>query len=191
MKYLFSVFLLLLSAGRANAQVVAGLGPESVPALRVCCRPLPKWSGSKNLVLFALNRMIVTHIRHCYIDFGGPVLIPGVDASARTSGIHPVEARNGNKQPIPDQITDGLIGGGECKNVADATAETVQRLRDELSTGICYSCGKHYHNRAASFCYNNSNTYVYDLIVGAGMTPPKMRRAPGYRRHHACGGDRL
>ena len=31
----------------------------------------------------------------------------------------------------------------------------------------------------------NSKTWVYNLILGAGMTPPGMGRAPGY--HQAAG----
>ena len=28
----------------------------------------------------------------------------------------------------------------------------------------------------------NSNTYVHNMIEGAGMTPPRFRRAPGYHK---------
>jgi hypothetical protein len=156
------------------------------PRLRVCCRPLPRWHSSRNPLLFALNRSIVTHLHHCYIDFGETTVLPEFGGSVQTSGIHPILSDNNDKQPIPDQITDTLIGGGECRNVEGATPEKIARLRDELAAGTCNSCASHYHNRVITFCFNNSNTYVYDLISDAGMKPPKMTGAPGYRSHHAC-----
>lgn len=183
--------VLIAACARMNAQSVQT--PESNPsdaALRVCCRPLPKWSNSKNWILYGLNRAIVHQIRHCYIDFGEAALIPGMNVSFQTSGIHPIRSGNDDKQPMPDQITDALTRGGECKKVDDATPARIKLLREELAGGTCNSCGTNYHNRVMSLCFNNSNTYVYDLIVGAGMTPPRMKGAPGYRRHHACGGER-
>ncbi len=184
--------VLIAACARMNAQSAQTPEPSppgSTAPLRVCCRPLPKWSFSKNLILFGLNRAIVSQIRHCYIDFGEAALIPGMNASFQTSGIHPIRSGNDDKQPMPDQITDSLTRGGECKKVEDATPEKIKRLREELAGGTCNSCGNDYHNRVLSFCFNNSNTYVYDLIIGAGMTPPPMSRTPGYRRHH-CGGER-
>ena len=175
--------VVLALAGSAMQAQTSQAPPASV---RVCCRPLPKWSGSKNPVLFGLNKLIVSHLRHCYIDLGRPVTLPGAGFSMQTSGIHPIRPVNADKQPIPDQITDALIGGGQCNQVPDATPEKVRMLEDELASGVCHSCASHYHNRPFSFCYNNSNTYVYDLISGAGMTPPKMHGAPGYHPHRAC-----
>lgn len=182
---IWAVFLVLGSAVATLAQTP--VEAASVPAPpQVCCRPLPKWSGSKNLFLFALNKIIVTHLHHCYIDLGSPVTLPGVGSSVQTTGIHPIQPDNNDKQPIPDQITDALLRDGQCKNVEDATPEKIEQLKEELAGATCHSCGSNYHNHVISFCYNNSNTYVYDLISGAGMTPPKMHGAPGYRRHHAC-----
>jgi hypothetical protein len=148
---------------------------------------LPDWAGSKNWFLFALNRVFVSHLRHCYIDFGHATLVPGLDASFQISGIHPIRSHNGDKQPMPDQITDSLSLGGACRKVEDATPEKVSLLLQELARGRCPSCGNQFHNRPLRLCFNNSNTYVYDLIAGAGMTPPKMKGAPGYRRRHSCG----
>ena len=186
------LFVLIAACVRLNAQ--SAPTPESGPPgdevpLRVCCRPLPKWAHSKNWILFGLNRAIVSQFRHCYIDFGKTALIPGMNASFQTSGIHPIGSGNDDKQPMPDQITDTLTRGGECKKVEDATPAKINLLREELAGGTCNSCGTDYHNRFMSLCFNNSNTYVYDLIVGADMTPPAMSRAPGYRQHH-CGGRR-
>lgn len=182
------VLAILMIAGKAVS--MEAQTPDSVPAapLRVCCRSLPKWSASKNPLLLALNKIIVTHLHHCYIDLGDSLTLPGIGTSVQTSGIHPIQPDNANKQPVPDQITDAMVQGGECKKVEDATPEKIQRLKEELAGATCHSCGTHYHNRVLSFCYNNSNTYVYDLISGAGMTPPKMRCAPGYRPHRACVG---
>jgi hypothetical protein len=99
-----------------------------------------------------------------------------------------LERRNGNKEPILDQGTDNSDRGGACRVVKDATPEKVQRLAEEIATGACPSCGQDYHNRVLTGCFNNSNTYAYELVRGAGMTPPPMHGAPGYRRHHECGG---
>ncbi len=181
---LTTVLGLMAVQGSMWAQNVAP--PEGTPEVRVCCRPLPKWSASKNPLLIALNRTIVRHLHHCYIDMGDAGVLPEVGGAVQTSGIHPIRSDNDNKQPIPDQITDTLVSGGECRKVDGATPEKIDRLRDELAGETCNSCASHYHNRVLSLCYNNSNTYVYDLISGAGMTPPKMRGAPGYRPHHAC-----
>jgi len=167
-----------------SASVSSPGGSDAV--LRVCRRPLPRWAGEKNWLLAGLNRTVVRHLHHSYISFANGVFIPGAGGFVHTVGIHPVGASNENKQPMLDQSTDNLDAGGECKAVKDATPEKIQRLVAEIAADTCYSCGNNYHNRALSGCYNNSNTYVYDLIKEAGMTPPKMKGAPGYRRHHTC-----
>lgn len=154
--------------------------------VQVCRRPLPKWGASRNWLLKALNRLIVRHVHHSYINLVSGVFIPTLGAPVHTIAIHPVGPANTNKQPLPDQITDNVENGGDCQIVKDATPDKMQRLAEEISTGTCYSCGKEYHNRVLSGCYNNSNTYVFDLISGAGMSPPHLRGAPGYRHHHAC-----
>jgi hypothetical protein len=185
MRLFLALFTLTLVSGPcANAQSAAA-APQQ---LQVCCRPLPKWSSSRNWLLRALNVAIVDHIRHCYVDFPAGVVVPGLGAPVRTAGIHPWEPGNNNKQPVLDQVTDSFDRKGTCKQVKDATPEKIQLLAEEIAAGTCYSCGKNYHNRVLTCCFNNSNTYVYELIRGAGMTPPPMRAAPGYRRHHECGG---
>lgn len=156
------------------------------PVVRVCRRPLPRWAGSRNLLLASLNRIAVRYLHHSYISFENGVFIPSAGGLVRTVGIHPVGASNRNKQPMLDQSTDNLDAGGECKVVKDSTPEKIQRLIEQIAADTCYSCGNNYHNRALTGCYNNSNTYVYDLIKEAGMTPPKMKGAPGYRGHHTC-----
>jgi hypothetical protein len=154
--------------------------------VRVCRRPLPRWAGSRNWLLKSLNWLLVRRLHHSYISFSRGEFIPGAGGFVHTVGIHPLGAGNTNKQPMLDQTTDNQDSGGECKVVQDATAEKVHRLVEEIGADTCYSCGANYHNRALSGCYNNSNTYVYDLIQSAGMTPPKMMGSPGYRHHHKC-----
>lgn len=162
------------------------VGTESQVLVEVCRRPLPKWAGSRNWFRRFLNQVIIHHLHHSYISFVNEAFIPTLGASIYTMGIHPIDPANRNKQPLPDQATDSIDSGGECRPVMDATPEKMNQLATEIGTGVCYSCGKEYHNRVLSGCYNNSNTYVYDLIRGAGMTPPRLRGAPGYRRHHHC-----
>lgn len=162
------------------------LSAEKEALVRVCSRPLPRWAGSKNWLLVGLNRLFVRHLHHSYVSFANGVFVPSAGGFVHTVGIHPVGASNNNKQPMLDQTTDNLDNGGQCKVVKDATPEKIQRLVEEIAADTCYSCGKNYHNRALSGCYNNSNSYVYDLIKEAGMTPPKMKGAPGYRHHHEC-----
>jgi len=175
-----------ISGDQPSSKIDSPNAIEPVALVRVCRRPLPRWAASRNFLLKVLNGLVVRHLHHSYIGFSEDVFIPSVGTYARTVGIHPVGAGNKNKQPMLDQNTDNIDSGGECKVVRDATPEKVKLLVEEISADTCYSCGPHYHNRALSGCYNNSNTYVYDLITGAGMTPPKMKGAPGYRRHHGC-----
>ena len=179
----------VLFAGSIAAQSSAVLSPAlATPEaqLQVCCRSLTKWSASGNWVLRGLNLMIITHIHHCYVDFPAGVVVPGLGVPVQTAGIHPLEPGNNNKQPNLDQSADNSDRGGYCKPVKDATPEKIKRLVEEIAGGSCNSCGQDYHNRPLTGCFNNSNTYIYDLILGAGMTPPPMRGAPGYRRHRDC-----
>ena len=185
-----SLLVLLAFCLPATAVVQESPAPDSPGnsdvQVRVCRRPLPRWAGSRNWLLVSLNRTVVRHLHHSYISFAHGVVIPGAGGLVHTVGIHPVRASNENKQPMLDQSTDNQDAGGECKAVKDATPEKIQRLVEKIAADTCYSCGNNYHNRALSGCYNNSNTYVYDLIEEAGMTPPKMKGAPGYRHHHTC-----
>lgn len=183
-----ALLTLLALCCSAYAQPQGQALPNTAPTggVRVCCRSLPKWSGAKNWFLLGLNKLVVKQLRHCYIEISDPGTAEGASVHGQTSAIHPIQPDNKDKQPIPDQITDSLLMGGECKNVEDATPEKIKLLREELATGTCPSCGDDYHNRVLSGCYNNSNTYVFELISRAGMTPPKMKCAPGYRREHAC-----
>jgi hypothetical protein len=153
--------------------------------VRVCCRPLPKWSGAKDWFQLGLNRLVVEHLHHCYIELGESGEGSGTGVYGKTSSIHPVAPYNANKQPMPDQLTDSLTMGGACKKVADATPEKVSLLKEELAEGVCPSCGPNYHTRMLSAFFNNCNTYVFELLRAAGMTPPKMSGVPGYRAGRA------
>jgi len=166
----------------SNAQAQTAAVQISPGEVRVCCRPLPKWSGAKDWFEFGLNRLVVDHLHHCYIELAGNVGSSGAAFYGKTSSIHPVAPRNDNKQPMPDQFTDSLTMGGHCKSVEDATPERIKRLQEQLATGACPSCVSNYHNRVLSARYNNCNTYVFELIRAAGMTPPRMSGVPGYHR---------
>jgi hypothetical protein len=168
-----------------HALFVADSGGEQL-VLEVCSRPLPRWAGSRNIFLRIVNRLVFHHLHHTYIHFVSEVFIPTLGASVHTMGIHPIGPANTDKQPLPDQVTDEAENEGQCKIVKDATPEKVKRLTDEIAAGVCHSCGQEYHNRVLMGCYNNSNTYVYDLISGAGMTPPRLRGVPGYHHHRRC-----
>jgi hypothetical protein len=188
--FIFVLAMMLRQAKQANAVPDPpgnqNLQNSGVAIVQVCHRPLPKWTGSRNWLLRILNGLIVRHIHHSYISFATPITIASTGIGVRTIGIHPLGPANKDKEPMPDQITDTLENGGECKIVRDISKEKVKRLLDEIAATTCYSCGNNYHNRVLSGCYNNSNTYVYDLIAGAGMTPPAFHRTPGYRHHHQC-----
>jgi hypothetical protein len=136
---------------------------------RVCCRPLYKFSHAR-LPIARLLGLAAGHLDHCFIETR-----PGF-----TLGIHPVEPHAANKQPIPNEETDTTAYGGECKKIEDATPEKMQRLQQEMDARACYSCGRDYFNKAGIGSFNNSNTYVYDMLQGAGLTPPPFEHAPGY-----------
>ncbi len=61
-----------------------------------------------------------------------------------------------------------------------------QGLDDDASSGNCPSCGTNYHNWWWRFAGYNSNTFVYNMLSGAGFTPPPEPRSPG--RDAAPGG---
>jgi hypothetical protein len=174
------------------APALAQSSPDaSAPGdLRVCCRPLIRWQNSTKWFLRLPNRVMVRRFNHCYIertpvpDTSGAAGQP--TAPTQTVGIHGYGPRQENQFPNQNDESDGLRQGGSCKRVKDATPEKIRDLEEEIRKGLCYSCGKEYHNRPDKACFNNSNTYIYDLIKGAGMTPPPMKNAPGYRAHHAC-----
>src|SRR5260221_3052071 len=121
---LYAMLLALSCSTHVQSQVQAlPKYGSSGGGLRVCCRPLPKWSGAKNWFLLGLNRLVVTHLHHCYIELSDAGTVNRTTVYGQTSSIHPIRSGNDDKQAMPDQITDSLILGGECKNVEDATPE--------------------------------------------------------------------
>ena len=87
----------------------------------------------------------------------------------------------------------------KCQNVPGTECQ-IQKLVNGLdaavNAGTCPSCGENYQlfflpelspepGRYGPIDGFNSNTWVYNMIRGAGMTPPGMGRAPGY--HQAAG----
>lgn len=179
MKKFFTTILaftaLLSSIGAAQTVPETAAGASSAAFPRVCCRPIYRFSHAR----FPLVRLLGVPARiwnHCFIE-----LQPGY-----TIGIHPVESRAANKQPVPNQETDNIIYGGRCRKIEDATPGKIELLRQEIGGRACNSCGKDYHNKICAFCFNNSNTYVYDMLKAAGLKPPRFSRAPGYRLHHRC-----
>jgi len=164
-----------------NNDPTNGMDPSGL--LRVCCRPLRRWEHSPNPFLKLAWFLIIRHKRHCYIELMPAIPIFG--PAARTIGVHPIDPKDEDspQYPIPNQSTDNLDEGGKCKSVDGVTPCKLKKLQDEIDSQTCYSCGKDYHNSWWSGDYNNSNTYVYDMIQGAGLTPPPMENAPGYHPH--------
>jgi len=161
----FGICAMMLAPSAVHAQAEAS---SAYP--RVCCRPLRKFAHSR-LPAARLLGLAAGGFDHCFIETR-----PGF-----TTGIHPIEPHVANKQPVPNEETDSIAWGGECKKIEDATPEKMQRLQKEIDARICYSCGADYHNSAATGYFNNSNTYVFDLVKSAGMTPPAFPHAPGYK----------
>lgn len=80
-------FLILLALVASSVSLMAQAGDgANASALEVCCRPLPKWSASKDPILLALNKTIVTHLHHCYIDMGTTVCCPAWKRRFRVPG---------------------------------------------------------------------------------------------------------
>ena len=73
--------------------------------------------------------------------------------------------------------TDCRPVGGACEPNIDSLLESLQRSFDSKT---CPSCGGNYRAWKPIFDDYNSNTYTYNMLLGAGMKPPKERRCPGY-----------
>lgn len=168
------IFMMMLASLICHAQ--AEDSSSAFP--RACCRPLYKLNHSRLPAVRLLGRA-AGNFHHCYIE-----VRPGF-----TMGIHPIEPHAANKQPIPNEETDTTAYGGECKKIEDATPEKMERLQREMDSRRCFSCGTDYYNIGHSGRFNNSNTYVFDLLKGAGMTPPPFPYAPGYRERKRPGDD--
>ncbi|MGA8144349.1 MAG: RHS repeat-associated core domain-containing protein [Candidatus Acidiferrales bacterium] len=133
--------------------------PMGLDKVQVCCRPLRK----------AKPFLMIWH--HCYIkisDFDG----------THTWGILP--NKQGSQVPSKD---DSRNSGGKCKDVPGTLCK-IDKLRqgldDDVDSGSCPSCGPNYRNWWWRFAGYNSNTFVYNMLSGAGFAPPSEPRSPGY-----------
>jgi RHS repeat-associated protein len=148
--------------------------PAGLDKVQVCCRPLRKL---KPLLIFRIWH-------HCYIQF--------LDDSGNitdTYGVLP--DRKGGKNQIPrhgngvnkDDGNPDRNSGGKCKDLPAAACQLnklKQGLQNDVESGTCPSCGTDYHNWWWKFAGNNSNTFIFNMLQGAGITPPREPRSPGY-----------
>jgi hypothetical protein len=106
--------------------------------------------------------------------------------------------KDSSKNQMPRTLdTGGKNGsdrnsGGKCKPIPGTECQ-IQKLKRGMeaavASGTCPSCGDNYKRfimpDLTTIDGFNSNTWVYNMILGAGMTPPSMGGAPGY--HQAAG----
>jgi len=133
--------------------------PTGLDKVQVCCRPLRK----------AKPFLMIWH--HCYIKISD-------SDGTHTWGILP--NKQGSQIPAKD---DPRNSGGKCKDVpgTQCQADKLRKaLDDDTTSGSCPSCGTRYRNMWWRFAGYNSNTFVYNMISGAGFTPPREPLSPGY-----------
>ena len=136
------------------------MDPAGLDKVEVCCRPLRK--AKPFLMLW----------NHCYIK------ITDSNGNSHTWGILP--DKKGVQKPERDNPRNS---GGKCKNAPgeQCAKDNLRKALDEdYDSGTCPSCGPNYHNWWWRFAGYNSNTYVYNMISGYGLTPPPEPRSPGY-----------
>ena len=156
-------------------------GPDSVS---VCCRPIHQF--------FPLSVF-----RHCYVQ-----IHENADGMDHTWGVlGDVGGTNHQKMRKDDlailddkgNVKDPRNSRGQCSTV-DGSDLQIQKLEEGLEAAVnsqtCPSCGKNYRLWFARdlvhlFDGHNSNTWIYNMILGAGMKPPHEGNAPGY--HWAAG----
>ncbi len=102
-----------------------------------------------------------------------------------------MEARcvhGGDLHQIPRK-DDPRNSGKDCKDVqgcVDQIDKLLRGLEQAYKSGACPVCLKNYRAWFPTdltkdfFDGYNSNTWVFNMILGAGMTPPKERHCPGY-----------
>jgi RHS repeat-associated protein len=159
------------------------IDPTGLTKVEVCCRGL-----QKKILKMRLARIW----KHCFIK-----ITPDGAAKADTYAI--LGDRDSIKNQIPRKNDPGgpdrnLEDNPKCKNVPGTECQ-IQKLIAGLEaawrSGTCPSCGDNYKYWIPTDLFHffdgfNSNTWVYNMILGAGMTPPNMgRRTPGY--HQAPG----
>ena len=142
--------------------------PSGFDKASVCCQPLRR-------------HWFLKLWRHCFIRItdddgkGHPRTwgVLGDENSSRNQMVRFNDPRNSDTKNCKP------IGGKPCQ---------IQKLEDRLPTNQvsdCPSCGNNYRAWIATdllhfFDGYNSNTWVFNTIQGAGLTPPPMSRAPGY-----------
>jgi RHS repeat-associated protein len=161
--------------------------PEGLEKAQICCRII--WGHS----LGPIHPLFLWH--HCYIRFlnddktedtFGILGNPGGDKNQIPRHGHRAAPTSANPRPqgFEDDGTVDRDRGGSCKDLPNG--ECLQKLRrgleNAVNAGTCPSCGRQYYNDWKSFSYNNSNTFIFNMLLGAGITPPDESRAPGYHR---------
>ena len=123
---------------------------------------------------------LIRFFKHCYIK----VTFEG--GREQTYGV--LGDRGSTKNQIP-RTGDDRNSGGNCKDVPGTECQKnklIEGLERAVREGTCPSCGENYDAlRAGPDLVHlidgyNSNTFVYNMLLGAGMVPPGMGRAPGY-----------
>lgn len=158
---------------------VNSVDPEGLDTVSVCCRPL----------FFQAWLQVFKIWHHCYIKIHSETA-SGAAGRDETWGI--LGDPGTTKNQIPRK-GDGRNVGGNCKPVPGVyNSCNVETLRNGLDAATgrqgCPSCGSNYRlafRNGASIDGFNSNTWVYNMLEGAGLIPPAQARAPGY--HHAPG----
>jgi len=165
--------------------------PTGLRKVEVCCRGLIREIAGKKLFRFW---------KHCFIKIfndGNPKPDTYAILGDQDSSKNQTPRMNDNLGP---RGTDrNLEDNPKCQNVPGTECQ-IQKLINGLNAavraGTCPSCGENYQlfflpeltpepGRYGPVDGFNSNTWVYNMILGAGMTPPGMGRAPGY--HQAAG----
>ena len=78
--------------------------------------------------------------------------------------------------------------GKDCKDVPGCENQIdklIRALDESVRSQTCPSCGPNYKGWERTdlihfFDGFNSNTYVYNMLEGAGLTPPPFNVVPGY-----------
>jgi RHS repeat-associated protein len=164
--------------------------PEGLEKAQVCCRSLNRFASGP------VHPLGLWH--HCYIKFindDGSLDTFGVLGNPK--GTASQKPRHGHTErptpldPFPkgneDDGTPDRDTGGHCKDLpaGECLKKLRQGLQKAVNAGSCPSCGANYHNWWWKFDGNNSNTFIFNMLQGAGITPPTERNAPGY--HSASG----
>jgi RHS repeat-associated protein len=157
--------------------------PEGLEKAEVCCRGLNRFSSSSGQGRFRP----LGFLHHCYIQFLTDANVVtdsyGVVGNPGSTNNQIPRHGNGTFEDLtpgqdPQHPTADRNAGGKCKGLP-ATSCQLQKLREGLDTavrsGTCPSCGANYHRWS-----NNSNTFAYNMIAGAGIQPPGESWAPGY-----------